>query len=489
MLSVRGLLLKGSEGKTVVGDSPVEFRIKDEDDTVLYRSTVRTSAFGVAAIEWQIPKNVRLGRYTIEVRDENDEQLNSHWIRVSRYDLPNFIVEAKPAKPFYLPGETDAEVSVHADYLFGKPVTKGKVRVVQEKSREWNWKDQKYDIDEGETREGTLDSTGKFTTHFNIKDEFDDLKDSEWRKYDDIHFAAYLTDLTTNKTEQRRFDIRVSKEPIHVYFMEASDDQPATLPVNAYVSTFYADGTPAQCDVEIKASLDDKDKFKAVGRIKTNALGAGKISMPRPKIGEDDDDLDIQLIARDKNGRKGTVEHDLDFNDDDAIQITTDRAIYKPGDTMNVTVLSTIKDGPVYLDVVNGWTVVDSRSADLKNGRAEIRVPYSGDFKGVLKVAACLDKKNDNGDDELIKASRGVIFPAKQGIAVDASFDKAVYKPNDEATVKFSVLDTVGNALESALGVVVLDKAVEERRGRTTSLAACGATTRAFSATEKTLGR
>ena len=458
-LSVRGILLKGAEAKTVISDAPIEIRITDEDDTVLYRSTVRTSPFGVASVEWQIPKNARLGRYAIEVRDEEDEPINQRWVRVSRYDLPNFVVEAKPSKPFYLPGETDAEVSVHADYLFGKPVTKGKVRVVQEKSRKWNWKEQKYDIDEGESREGTLDATGKFSTHFDLIEEFDDLKDNDWRKYNDIHLAAYLTDLTTNKTEQRRFDIRVTKEPIHVYFMgPESYEQSPSLPINAYVSTFYADGTPAQCDVEIKASVDDDKKFKTVGRITTNALGAGKISMLRPKIGEDGDDLDIKVIARDKDGRKGTVTENLDFDDDDTVQVTTDRAIYKPGDMINASVLSTVKDGPVYLDIVNGWSVVDSRMADLKNGRAEIHVPYTDAFKGVLKVAAYIEK-----GDELIKASRGIIFPAKPAIAVNASFDKAVYKPNDEATVKFSVLDTLGNALESALGVVVLDKAVEER--------------------------
>jgi hypothetical protein len=457
-LSVRGILLKGAEGKTVVSDSPIEFRIRDEDDTVLFRATVRTSAFGIAAVTWQIPKSARLGNYTIEVRSENDDQLASSSVRVSRYDLPNFVVEAKPARTYYLPGENDAEVTVHADYLFGKPVTSGKVRVVQENSREWDWEKQQYDIDEGEVREGVADPDGKFIAHFDLKDEFDELKDDDWQKYRDVHFAAYFTDLTTNKTEQRRFDIRVTREPIHVYFMGPQSNQPGSLPVNAYVSTFYADGTPAQCDVEIRASVDDEDKFKTVGRIKTNSLGAGRIFMPRPKIGDDDDDLDIVLVARDKDGRRGTATEDLDFSDDEAVQVSTDRAIYKPGDAMQVTVLSTIKNGPVYLDLVDGWTVIDSRVAELKNGRAEMQVPYSSAFKGILKVAAYLEK-----DDELVKASRGVVFPAKQGISVDANFDKAIYKPNDEATVKLSVLDTLGNAVESALGIVVLDKAVEER--------------------------
>ena len=60
--------------------------------------------------------------------DKDGEQIGGRWIKVSRYELPNFIVNAKPNKPYYLPGDTQAEVEVSADYLFGKPVTGGKVR-------------------------------------------------------------------------------------------------------------------------------------------------------------------------------------------------------------------------------------------------------------------------------------------------------------------------------------------------------------------------
>ena len=82
-----------------------------------------------------------------------------------------------------------------------------------------------------------------------------------------------------------------------------------------------------------------------------------------------------------------------------------------------------------------------------------------------------------------------MIFPAKQGISVDASFDKTVYKPNDEATIKFGILDVAGRAVESALGVVIFDKAVEERAGRMPSSAECFATSAAGWAMATVSGR
>ncbi len=461
MLHVRGILMKGGEAKVVLANSEVEFRIADEDRTVLYREKVVSSAFGIASISWRIPANAKLGDYRIEVRDESGDQIGGSRVRVTRYDLPNFVVEAKAAKSYYLPGENEAEVTVKADYLFGKPVTKGKVRVVEEKQREWNWKEQKYDVNEGQVREGETDAGGKFIAKFDLKEDHEDIEDDDWRKYRDIKFAAYFTDPTTNKTEQRRFDIRVTREPIHVYLIGETDNLNPELPINAYVSTFYADGTAAECDVDIKASVEDEDEFKAVGSVRTNSFGAGRISMRRPKIGDADDDLDLRLTAKDKQGRRGTFVGPISFDEDPRIQIATDRAIYKPGETMTVRINSSLKSGTVYADVVAGWSVIDSRFAELKNGKAEIRIPYSEMFKGELKVAAFVEDEGD--DDEIVRASRGVIFPTRQGINIDANFDKTIYKPNEEATLSLGIVDAVGQAIESALGIVVIDKAVEER--------------------------
>ncbi len=463
-LNIRGILFKGSASKTVLANEEIEFRIEDEDDTLLFRERVHTSGFGVAAISWSIPSNAKLGEYTIIVRDSRGDNLGVNRIKVSRYDLPNFSVTTKSSKPYYLPADRFAEVEVRADYLFGKPVTKGKVRVVEETSREWNWKEQKYDIDEGQVREGVLDRSGKFVARLDLSDAHDEIEDEDtYRQFHDVSFAAYLTDATTNKTEQRRFDIRVTREPIHVYMVDEIDDQHPDLPFTAYISTFYADGTPAECDVEIKASEDDEEKYKTIARIPTNKFGAGKFVGERPKIGEPDDDLDLRLIARDRSGRRGTRDvEDASFDPDEhALQVTTDRAIYRPGETMMVDVVSTVKSGLVYIDVVNNWSVIDSLSLRLEDGRGSLSIPYREVYKGQMTVAAFIEDPED--DDDLIVGTRGVIFPAMQGIAVETTFDKAIYKPNEEGTVKFGVIDAVGQAIESALGIVMLDKAVEER--------------------------
>ncbi len=468
-LSVRGILMKGNESKYVVSGEEVEFRIVDEEDTVVYREKLQTSEFGIGAISWTIPDGVKLGSYRIKVKARNQEDgyyVGSLSVKISRYELPNFSVQAQSVKPYYLPTEKTAEIEVRADYLFGRPVANGKVRVVRETERSWNYKTQKYDIEEGDKKEGKADADGKFTARFDLGEDFDDI--SDYRGFADLNFTAYVTDPTTNRTEQRRFDVRISREPIHVRYVGNKYRNNPAMPVEAYVTTFYADGTPAACDVEFKGREEDEEKnYMPISRVKTNQYGVAKLDYRRPKFKDEDDDLEIQLIATDKNGLKGTYgigednEESVEFDEDEEkISIRTDKTIYKPGETVNVKLQSTVKSGIAYIDVVRGWSVVSSQSAALRNGQAELTIPYQSELRGALVIAAYLESDED---DELIESSRGIIVPEPETLKVDASFGKETYKPGESALLNFGVSDPKGAAIESALGVVILDRAVEER--------------------------
>ena len=119
---------------------------------------------------------------------------------------------------------------------------------------------------------GETDTTGKFVAKIDLSQENKDLLESEWSRYSDLRFAAYYTDASTNRTEQKRFEIRLTKEPIHIYLIRHYRQNPK-LPLVAYVSAFYADGTPAICNVEVRNSNE------VVSRFRTNSLGAGKFEI------------------------------------------------------------------------------------------------------------------------------------------------------------------------------------------------------------------
>jgi hypothetical protein len=165
MMHLRALIFTPS--RHALADRNILFQIDDPEGTAVYRSVVKSSRFGIATTDWSIPENVRLGDYRIHVlvdggNTEGEETSETLYdVRISRYDLPNFSVTAQSDREYYLPGQ-NAEVRVHADYLFGQPVKRGHVRVVRETEREWNYREQKWDVEEGDEQKGETDGAAEY---------------------------------------------------------------------------------------------------------------------------------------------------------------------------------------------------------------------------------------------------------------------------------------------------------------------------------------
>ena len=249
-----------------VADQPIELRILDPDETLVYKAELKTSRFDIARADWTIPANQRLGSYRLQTDfgEDDEDGRSSTTVKISRYELPNFTVDrAKPDRAYYLPGQS-AEVKVHADYLFGQPVSRGQVRVARENKRTWNYHDQKWDIDEGKVYQGEADPSGAFVAKIALADEQKDFADDDYIRFRDVRFTAYFTDPISGRTEERRFDLPLTKDPIHVYVIESGRVEMKHT-VDFYLSTFYADGTPVPCDVSIEK--EDSDSAGGAGRI------------------------------------------------------------------------------------------------------------------------------------------------------------------------------------------------------------------------------
>ena len=296
-------LLAFGEDKKALADQPVTIEIKDPEDTVEYAVHLRTSRFGIAAADWQIPANLRLGDYGIRAKFDDDRYEGAQgWatVKISRYELPTFAVTAKPDRAYYLPGQ-NAEVEVRADYLFGKPVRRGHVRVVREDHREWNYREQKWDVDEGDVYEGDTDDNGRYVVHVDLTDDHDELADNDYQRFRDLRLAAYFIDASTRRTEQRRFDVRISKEPVHVYIIENSYSLVSSgLPVES-ISTDYADGTPrpATCGSvgsQSRRRIRRAARWKSLRHVHTNRFGLAKVTGLR--VPDEPDSADIYLDFR-----------------------------------------------------------------------------------------------------------------------------------------------------------------------------------------------
>jgi hypothetical protein len=460
--------------RRAIANAELKLEIEDPEGTTQFRADLKTSRFGTASADWQIPENTRLGNYRLTVELDDDRYGSNEAaseVKISRYDLPNFALKITPDRAYYLPGQ-NARVEVRADYLFGQPVRKGTVRVVRETEREWNYREQKWEISEADKYEGETDQTGRFIARIDLAETHDELKEQDYRRFRDLTYAAYFTDATTGRTEQRRFDLRITREAIHVYVIGAADNQAEGLPLQFYLSTSYADGAPAACEVAIserignRASGSVRDEFieEPLQRIRTNRYGVAKISTPRLREREDrGSELTLTFAARDGKGADGRHTDNIWLRDHNVIRVQTNKTLYRAGEPIEVQLVSNQSDVTAVLTVSQETRAIYSQVVRLRNGRAFVVIPYRREFSDEVLISAYADNGPDNEYDVYRSYSRSVLFPRDRELKLNVKLDRAEYRPGEEARASFRVTTADGRPMESALGVAVIDRAVEER--------------------------
>jgi len=163
-------LVKGVD-KWAAADTKVTFKITNSTGGEEFHSVVSTSKFGVAGVDWEIPQKAASGDYSIQASctpaqpDGPVEIRANTQIRIGKYELPEFVVEVAPDRPYYLPGQ-DATVEVRGRYLTGQPVQQGRV-----------------DVPNAGMEHGKLDAAGKFITQISLKRSFEQFPHSPWRHF------------------------------------------------------------------------------------------------------------------------------------------------------------------------------------------------------------------------------------------------------------------------------------------------------------------
>jgi hypothetical protein len=472
IMHMRALLV--SESKRAKANASVILTVTDPDDTMVYRETLQSSRFGIVHTDWPIPENQLLGNYRIEVAPVDGD--DRHWraterVKISRYELPDFVVNVKPDKPYYLPGQ-NAEVEVRGDYLFGKAVTHGHVRVVREEERHWNYKDQKWEIDEGDEYQGDLDTNGRFTAHVSLKNDQDDFSDdNDYTRFKDLRFAAYVTDATTHRTEQRRFDLRITPYPIHVYYMP-DGEQTSGLPLNFYISAQYADGSSCECEITIQRYFERntgaarQEQYSQLRSVRTNRYGLAHITaLHLPQLEDNESDLGLMFEAHDRRGLAGRHKDSLSLSDRDAIRVSADKTLYVAGEPIAVQIESSLKTSTLAIEVLSHSKLIETEVAALHNGRAWLTLPYSPQFQDevIITVYDMMGWQNRYEYWRIPFGSRTVLFPQKHELNLDVHLEKNTFRPGDEARADFRVQGPKGENVEGALGLVITDKAVDVR--------------------------
>jgi hypothetical protein len=443
------------------GGAEVKVNISGPGDG--FKSSMPTSQFGIASVDWKIPDDVKLGEYTIEASvgsERSDYWYNSgkarRKIRIGRYEIPDFAVAVTPNYSWFTK-DRKASVRVEARYLSGEMLAEGRVRIV---------------CDECITKEsvvasGDLGADGSFAADIPLTKQFEDLDLSDYEEFEDISFTAYVEEVATRRTERRKFALRITRQPIHVYI----SPYPYLSSNGAiYVTAYYADGSPASADISIQALKpnqagywdDDDGPLEGIPlplpTIRTNQYGVAKIpELQIPEIATEWGVSHLRLVARDADGLEGSDNRKLSMLGADYFRmgLYPRKTLHRVGEDIRIDIATTENCESVVIDIFRGMEQLQSKIVRLVNGKGTARFPYDPRFTGILTIQGYILPGG-------LVNTVGVVYP-EPGLTVELQMKKTDYRPGEDAAIDFVLTDVQGKPVPGAVGAVVFDKAVAER--------------------------
>jgi len=413
---------------------PVEARdvgleVQDAKGNKVFKKVLQTSDYGIAAADFILADQVNTGDYTIAATlgDTTSERT----VRVEPYVLPKFRVTLATDRGFYMPGEV-LQGDLTAEYTFGKPVAKGQVKIVLSEFI--------HEFQPFATASGKTDAEGRFHFAIPLKTHF---VGQELKKGDAfISLEATVTD-AADHSEKKTLDRTVTTAPIRVEVFPESGRLVQGVENILYIVTAYPDGRPAKTHLRLGATRQETD---------TSDVGIAKV-----KITPTAPSLQLTITAEDKSGQRIRVTRDLRVGTpDESILVRTDRAVYRTGETVQVTLLSADRTGRVFLDVVKDRRTSLVKTIDVRDGVGTLALDLPPDLFGTLELHAYRIMQDGNivGDARVIQVNRA------DDLRIKASLDKETYRPAEKALLDFVVTRADGTPTQAALSLAGVDEAV-----------------------------
>ena len=257
-----------------------------------------------------------------------------------------------------------------------------------------------------------------------------------------VRLRAVVTD-ATGETRETTKQFQVTTRPLRVeIFPESGELVQGVANTLYYFVATYADGSPAQARIVTGGT----------SVVQTNEVGIGKVSI-RPNKNTDR----LTISAETEDGARLETIKELRLGETDkGILLRTDRAVYRQGETANLSVLSATATRRVFLDIVKDGRSFATTTIDIEASKGAYAFDLPLDLAGTvqLQAYAILPSGEIARDTKLIQVHRA------QQLLVEAKLDAETYKPAEKAMIEFLVKSKSGEPIEAALSLAAVDEAV-----------------------------
>ena len=432
MIHIRALALGAFDLRPAAAQS-LDVTVADGKGNTVFRKTLTTSDFGAASVDFQLAGEVNTGPYKLTATLGNTSSEKT--VTVEHYVLPKFDVKLTTDRTYYRPGDR-VEGSLMARYFFGKDVDGGTVKL----------EGYTFDFERvvAVTLEGATDATGVFEFSFDLPDYIagSELEGGGARFY----VEAAVTDKAEH-TEVGRLSLPVAQGALVIdAVLEGGQPRPGVENI-LYVMTSYPDGTPAEAAVSVQ--------FYDTGERAT--VQTGKYGLAEVRVTPASPYISFYVEARDATGAVTGREFYYEGQwSEETVLLRPDAPVYRVGDTMMLTLLTSAQRGTVYVDIIREGQTVSTRAVDVTDGKADVAVDLTPDLYGTLELHAYKILRSGS----ITRDTRLVVVDEANDLAVTLTPGADTYKPGEDAVLDVQVSGTDGAGVYSALGLAVVDESV-----------------------------
>src|SRR6202167_2381977 len=435
-IHLRALALDRADRHAAAGRA-LTFEVEDPRGNKVFRKSTAADNFGVASAEFTLADEVNLGTYHVRAKI-GEASAAELAVNVERYLLPKFRVaiefDSKNGKPKrdYRPGD-HVTGAVKANYFFGKSVDNAAVTMKAS--------GMDAELFEAASAKGRTDRDGAY--------RFDLVLPQFFAGNGKRHGAAPVVVEATVKDaaehlETRGEPITVSQTSLLITAVPEGGKLVRGLENEVFVLASYPGGTPAKADLVVRTAA-------AQDRVQTDEAGIATVRI----LGNDANSV-LRIDADDHKGNRASESLTLETRaGEDQVLVRTSHAVARPGDRMEIAVLSTRQRGAAYIDLVRDGQTILTRDVNLENGRAEMSVVVGPEMSGTLTVDAyVIGRSGREAEDQ-----RLVFVQPAEELHIETVADARSHLPGAEVGVHCRVTNARAEAVAAALGLEVVDQA------------------------------
>ncbi len=485
LVHLKGIVRRQEEqgyGRLSTG-TPVTLIIKDPDNNILKRSSLKLSAFNSFADDVQLNEEAKVGYYSVTAEVGGQEITGS--FEISAYKKPTFAITLAPQKKFYT-AKDQVELALDARYYFGLPVGQSQVRYTVYRLPLYEW----ASADDAE-EDANADSEGNYGDYGEYVLEGTTTTDANGQAQ--IRFKASdfpapkTTSYWSDSPKNYRYTVSATVQAAGDEYAEAKTGfsvVQGNLRVSLSTDPYFAQpNTP----IKVKVNLQDRNSGKPqsaalrwragtfnwngsggqvtwqgeTNPIQANDTGEASFQFTPPKIG----DWVIEVQTEDKEGNTISEQTSVWIStygegtpqapDAPPLKVLTDKRSYALGETAKVAVRSQVKNASVLI-TVEGEKLFSAQVVQLHGGLATVSVPVMAKLMPSATISASLVQ-----DKRLAQQSVPLrIGTQARQMQVTITSDRQRYEPRQQAELTVQTRTADGKPVQSELSLAVVDESL-----------------------------